>query len=660
MSENKARWIWYPGDFELYHNMLLHVRREQFGYDYPCFWHLPRPEYSCRFYKMFTLDTPETLLVGIKGVGCISVDGKTEALPKDDTFRQIPLSAGSHSIVVQAANTEAFPALYAESPSVCSDDTWECDRFTRKRSQAGAEPAIPRDGNPAVFPFSYKPLTPVSAEPADGGILYDFGVESFGPVTVTSTADMGTILLVYGESREEATDSADAIIRETLPACDGERQRPSRAFRYLFVKADSGTPQIAAQLEYLPIEDIASFSCDDDKVKDIWEICSRTFHLNSREFYLDGIKRDRWCWSGDAYQSYIVNRYLYFEPSIIRRTIRALLGKKPYEQHINTINDYSAYLIIAVWEYYYTTGDAQFVASVADDLYALFCFITSRLDEETGYVVGREGDWIFIDWADIDKDGALCAEQILLWQIYLAMEKLSRISDIPRLPYEENAALLKASVMRDFWDRERGAFIDSYTSGKKHISRHANIFAILYDFVDAETQNRIYRNVLCGTLADPITTPYFKFFELMALGKMGDIIGTQDYIDDYWGGMLALGATSVWEQFDPNQEGRAHLAMYGMEYGCSLCHAWGSGPIALLGRFCAGVTPTDVAYRTFDVAPNPGRYKQFSAVVPVNGGSVAVNYENGTVRASATVPGGTLRWNGKTAELPVGLEIELA
>ena len=325
-------------------------------------------------------------------------------------------------------------------------------------------------------------------------------------------------------------------------------------------------------------------------------MCARTFHLNSREVYLDGIKRDRWCWSGDAYQSFMVNRYLYFEPSIIRRTIRALLGKRPYEQHINTINDYSAYLIISVWEYYYATGDVDFVNSIADDLYALYQFIVSRLNSETGYVEARAGDWIFIDWANIDKEGPISAEQILLWQVYRTMEKLSEVSYIPCGDYKERAERLKSSIMRDYWDDERSGFIDSFTSGKKHMTRHSGILAIMYDFVDKDKQNRIYENVLKGNIAEPITTPYFKFFELMALGKMGDIVGIQDYIDSYWGSMIELGATTVWEQFDPCKNGTEHLEMYGEKYGCSLCHAWGAGPIALLGSYCVGVKPTDIAY----------------------------------------------------------------
>ena len=44
MTTQSARWIWYPGDFEIYHNMQLHSRREERGLHYPCMWHSPRPE----------------------------------------------------------------------------------------------------------------------------------------------------------------------------------------------------------------------------------------------------------------------------------------------------------------------------------------------------------------------------------------------------------------------------------------------------------------------------------------------------------------------------------------------------------------------------------------------------------------------------------------
>lgn len=40
---NKAKWIWYKSDFEIYHNMMLHNRRVDMGVEYPTKWHLDRP-----------------------------------------------------------------------------------------------------------------------------------------------------------------------------------------------------------------------------------------------------------------------------------------------------------------------------------------------------------------------------------------------------------------------------------------------------------------------------------------------------------------------------------------------------------------------------------------------------------------------------------------
>ncbi|MCQ2432104.1 MAG: alpha-rhamnosidase [Clostridia bacterium] len=648
-NETKACWIWYTGDFEVYHSMLLNDRREQNGFDYTCMWRSTRPEFNVRFNANVDIPEDSVFTVHVKGKGYLRLDGHSQRI-------DIPvhITRGRHELRFEVSCLETFPALYIDSEYVKTGADWNCERYDEIWRPVGCEPAMTSpDDDPAVFPFSYED-TPVRAkENVDSGSLLDFGTETFGPVTVTRTAAMGKILISYGESREEALDYEHAIITETLESGEDSVTMRSRAFRYLFVRTENGAePTVTAKLEYIPIEDKASFSCDDELLSDIWKICTRTFHLNSREFYLDGIKRDRWVWSGDAYQSYMVNRYLYFEPSIIRRTIRALLGKRPAVRHVNTINDYSAYIIIAVWEYYFATGDMDFVNAVWDDITDLYHFIVSRLDEKTGYVVGRPGDWIFIDWANIDKDGPLCAEQILLWQTYLSMARLTALRGETDPGYQEKADALKTSILRDYWDEERGAFIDSYTSGKNWVSRHPNIFAILYDFVDQNTKERIAANVLHGDLAEPITTPYFKFFELMALSKMGDIETTQNYIDEYWGGMLKLGATTVWEQFDPRKHGVEHLEMYGMPYGCSLCHAWGSGPIALLGQFCAGVTPTSVGYETFDVAPQPGRYQHFDAVVPVQGGTVAVSYRDGKVKARATVPGGTLKFAGKSCEIP--------
>ena len=403
-------------------------------------------------------------------------------------------------------------------------------------------------------------------------------------------------------------------------------------------------------MEYLPIGERASFSSDAPDTDRIWALCARTFHLNTREFFLDGIKRDRWVWSGDAYQSFMIARYLYNDPSVTERTITALLGKPPYELHVNTINDYSSFLILSVWEHYEATGRLDFVKTIWEKLKALYAFILSRLDEN-GFSVRRPGDWVFIDWGVLDKDGPHCAEQILLWQAHLAMAKLSDALGEDPADCLVRAAALKNKTLSAYWDAEKGALIDSFVSGRRFVSRQTNIFAILYGFLEGEQKNSAVTNALLDPDLPPVTTPYFKLYELMALCKLGKVELAQDYIASYWGGMLKEGATAVWEAYDPAQQGAEHYSMYGSPYGKSLCHAWGSGPILLLCRYCAGVEATSVGAKTYRVAPNPGRYAEFTAIVPVGEGTVFLGYKQPSVVVRATAPGGTF-FDGE-AETPL-------
>ena len=39
-----GQWIWKFGDFEIYHNLLVHNRRQQYGYPEPPVWKLYTPE----------------------------------------------------------------------------------------------------------------------------------------------------------------------------------------------------------------------------------------------------------------------------------------------------------------------------------------------------------------------------------------------------------------------------------------------------------------------------------------------------------------------------------------------------------------------------------------------------------------------------------------
>ena len=116
-----------------------------------------------------------------------------------------------------------------------------------------------------------------------------------------------------------------AVISLSLTPETPETTLPGAACR-CFRVLSSVQPGITAACELLPMEAKGSFTSNDPLLDTIWRVAEYTLHLNSRVFYLDGIKRDGWVWGGDAYQSFFCNYYCHFEPTIIQRTLLALRG----------------------------------------------------------------------------------------------------------------------------------------------------------------------------------------------------------------------------------------------------------------------------------------------------------------------------------------------
>ena len=359
-------------------------------------------------------------------------------------------------------------------------------------------------------------------------------------------------------------------------------------------------------------------------------------------------------WSGDAYQSYLINYYLFFDTDIVKRTTYALRGKDPVQQHINTIMDYSFYWIIGIYDYFRFTGDRDFIRDIWPQMESLLQFIISRLNRQ-GLAEGLPGDWVFIDWASaIDKEGPVCAEQMLLARALESAAICAEIAGKDAAEYKSLANSIREKIDQLYWDETKQAYIDSFVSGKGNVTRHANIFAILFGFVAEEKQNAIVKNVLKNDGVPQITTPYFKFYELEALCAIGETKVALETMLSYWGGMLSLGATTFWEEYDPEQDFPVHYAMYGDKFGKSFCHAWGASPIYLLGRYFIGIRPTSDGYATFDCVPNLGGLEWMEGTVPVPGGAVSLYMDGERVKVRSSVPGGTLVLNGERIPIEVG------
>src|SRR5690606_35702081 len=145
----------------------------------------------------------------------------------------------------------------------------------------------------------------------------------------------GNVSLYYGESLEEslATETGETLDRLALSntASVDTVLELSKAFRFVNIEHDPKIKidSVSMLYEYLPVEERGRFKSSDTLLNNIWDVAKYTMHLTSREFFIDGIKRDRWIWSGDAYQSYLMNYYLFFDSPSVKRTTLALRGKDP-------------------------------------------------------------------------------------------------------------------------------------------------------------------------------------------------------------------------------------------------------------------------------------------------------------------------------------------
>ena len=616
---DQARWLWYPGDLEKYHALKQNFSRVERGCSWPAFWKSDGFRQRVAFRRTYRLETPTsfTVLATPGAVGYADVNGRK--LP----FSQpISCEAGEIKIALHAACIGCVPAVYIQGDVICSDEGWTVDDYS--------VPAVPAASNRyftgpkqnvAEWPRLEACYVPVSAEEVNGGALFSFETELTAELEVTGPAEAPAVYL--GESRAEALAGKDCYY---FCRPDPITHRcPRQALRYAFLpgfKPEEVSVRAFHRWVDIPIR--ASFRCDDGELNRIFAVAAHTFSLCCDVFFLDGVKRDKWIWSGDAYQSLFVNRYLTGDKEIEQRTLTALRGNDPVTTHINTIVDYSTLWILAMGEHYDTYGDEDYLRRMWPQMVSLMDFLMDQRDGN-GFLVGREKDWVFIDWADFDRHGPLCGEQMLLAAAYGVMARFAPAEEAAR--YEKERAALLNAIERFFWDEKEGAYVDSFTSGKRHVTRHANILAIVFDLVSAERKQILAKQVLFNPDVPAITTPYFRFFELDALCKLGYLKEVLAEIKAYWGGMLKLGAVTFWEEYDPALPLEKQYAMYGDPFGKSLCHAWAASPIYLLARYFVGLRRDFDAPEGWRADIAPGFFRTLDCTLQLGDRTVQVSIQ---------------------------------
>ena len=621
---DQARWLWYPGDLEKYHALKQNFSRVERGCPWPAFWKSDSFRQRVVFRRTYQLEKPSSFTVfGTPGAaGYADVNGHKYlfGLP-------ISCESGEVRIGLHIGCIGCVPAVYVQGDVIFSDSGWTAEDYCVPPVPAASNRYFTKPTqNVAEWPMVETCYEPVAAEEVNGGALFSFETELTAELEVQVISEKEALPLVYlGESRAEALAGKDCyFFCRPNPAT---RRCPRQAMRYAFLPGyRPDEVSVRAHHRYVDIPVRASFHCDDEELNRIFDVAAHTFSLCCDVFFLDGVKRDKWIWSGDAYQSLFVNRYLTGDKEIEQRTLIALRGNDPVTTHINTILDYSILWILAMGEHEAAYHDEAFLHRMWPQMVSLMALLMGQRDEH-GFIVGRNQDWVFIDWADFDRDGPLCAEQMLLAAAYGVMARYGSAEE--KALYEKEKASLLAAIDRYFWDAEKRAYVDSFTSGKRHVTRHANILAVVFDLVCEERKREIAKTVLFNAAVPAITTPYFRFFELDALCKLGYLNEVLAEIKRYWGGMLKLGAVTFWEEYDPNLPLEKQYAMYGDPFGKSLCHAWAASPIYLLARYLVGLQVDPTSPSGYTLHPAERFFSQLDCVMPIKENSLTISIRDG-------------------------------
>ena len=583
LLSNAQNWIWYPGDYEIWLGNQMNNRRTERGAFFPHFWKMDSHYVLVEFSKKIDLAVAEEIEIAVEGTFNIKLDGKLQfGMP-----RKFTLPAGKHSLNIKVWNQATPPAIFINGKTIKSDNSWKVTYEDKewidesgKASDTSATIYMEAEGwaefNTAnKLPSNYKlevvPQAALKREKVPGGELIDFGKETFGYLQLNGLSGNGKVNIFYGESREEALDTkfcetldqlsvnenqvTDNALAKTSNLADKYTLGNSKAFRYVYITKDEGVKysDVSMLYEYKPVQYRGKFRSSDQELNNIWKVGEYTMHLTTREFFIDGIKRDRWTWSGDAIQSYQMNYYLFFDAQTVRNTIWLLRGKDPVTSHSNTIMDYTFYWFLSIYDYYMYTGDSRFIAQIYPRMQSMMDYVLGRTNAN-GMVEGLTGDWVFVDWADgyMDKKGELSYEQVLFTKSLETMALCSKLAGntADQTKYEKLASDLRAKLIPAFWNETKKALVHNRLNGmqQEQVTRYANMFASFYNYLSPEQQQQIKTSVLLNDSILKISTPYMRYYELEALCAMGEHKQVMKEMKAYWGGMIREGATSFWEK----------------------------------------------------------------------------------------------------------------
>ena len=501
------------------------------------------------------------------------------------------------------------------------------------------------------------------------------------PVLNFSKGSKSSIKLTYAESlfdsignkgnrndieNKQITGNSDFII------CDGENNRVFqtlwwRTFRYVEIEIETKDEPLVLNNLYsifsaYPLEEKASFNCDNAQFNDIWNVGWRTQRLCANETFFDCPYYEQLQYIGDTRIQALVSTYVSGDSRLTKNAISVLhdsqlpLGitqsRFPSNQ-TQIIPTFSLVWVTMVYDYWMLNDDPDFVKSMIPGIQETLNWFRNRIDS-TG-MLGPVEWWDFVDWTyskGWDNGNPPAAHSgnsaILSLQFVYTLEKAVAVFDAFKLndlalDYRNLADNIKKAVFEKCFNSNKGLIADS--PEKSTFSQHANILAILTDIFPYTADKAKIVSAILNDKELAQCTLYFKFYLFEALEKAG-LADQFTAALNPWEKMIDTGLTTFAETPDPTR---------------SDCHAWSASPVYYFLSLVSGIKPASPGFKTVRIEPNLGNLKTINASLPHKLGEIRVKLQKddenrlwGEIILPAHL-NGVFIWKGEKRQLKEGI-----
>jgi len=488
----------------------------------------------------------------------------------------------------------------------------------------------------------------------NSAILLDFGKEMHGGIQIVTGMHAENspvkVRITLGESVSEAMSSVpgstatnDHAIRdfELLLPWLGTVETGNSGFRFVKIELLENNRElklkeiraIAVQRDILWL---GSFKSSDERLNQIWQTGAYTVYLNMQNFLWDGIKRDRLVWVGDMHPEIMTMLSVFGYNEVVPKSLDLIRDITKLPEYMNGISSYSMWWILIQYQWYMNNGDLKYLEKNQDYIYSTLNLLEKKIDSS-----GKENldGMRFLDWPTSPNTQAIHAGlQSLMIMTFDAGRKI-------------------AGALKD--NEKEKQFSRTVQLLKKHIPDPNNnkSGAALLALSGLEDAKKINQDYLSLDPTEGIST-FYGYYVLQARAMAGDYEGAIDLIRTYWGGMIDLGATTFWEDFDLKwkenagrideitPEGKVDVHV---QYGnyCykglrnSFCHGWASGPTAWLSEHVLGITVLEAGCRKVKIEPHLGDLKWVEGTYPTPYGIISVHHErlnDGKIKSKISAP----------------------